>query len=393
MVDAATVRALASPAGVELRREVRAELAAGGDLLAVAQRLRRGHDPDLVAATTTLAQWHERAASKLGDDAARMVFDRTGLEQATRRRVAEHRAARLARSGARTVVDLGCGIGADLVALARSGLGVTGIDLDPARVAMARANLAALGLPGEVQEGDAEQVEVAPYDAAFVDPARRGATGRTFDPAAWSPSWTLVETLLRGATPAHAVAKSAPGIPHRLVPPGAEAEWVSDGGNLVEAALWGRSLATAGRRASVLPAGATLTDADDPGPTPPGPMLGYLYEPDDAVTRAGLVTAVTALVGGRLVDEHLAYVTADRLVATPFARAYRVVEELPYREKPLRAALRARDVGPLTVKKRGVAVVPEQLRQRLGLSGSVPATVVLTRVEGRGAAFLVEAIT
>ena len=368
-MDAATVRALASPAGVELRRLVRAELAAGGDLLAVAERLRRGHEPGLVAAATSVAGLHERATSKLGDDAARMVFDRAGLEQATRRRVAAHRAARLAGSGARTVVDLGCGIGADLVALARAGLDVTGVDLDPARAAMALANLDALGLPGRVVEADADEIEVTAYDAVFVDPARRGATGRTFDPATWSPPWTLVEALLRGATSAHAVAKSAPGIPHRLVPPGVEAEWVSDGGDLVEAALWGLPLATARRRATVLPAGATLTEADDPGPPPAGPVLGYLYEPDDAVTRAGLVTAVAALVGGRLVDEHLAYVTADRLVATPFARAYRVVEELPFREKALRAALRARDVGPLTIKKRGVDVVPEQLRRRLDALG------------------------
>jgi hypothetical protein len=123
---------------------------------------------------------------------------------------------------------------------------------------------------------------------------------------------------------------------------------------------------------------------------PAGPVLAHLYEPDDAVTRAGLVTAVAAQVGGRLVDQHLAYITADRLVATPFAQAYRVVQELPYREKALRAALRRLDVGPVTIKKRGVDIVPERLRQRLGLSGPVPATVVLTRVVGRGRAFLVE---
>jgi hypothetical protein len=175
-----------------------------------------------------------------------------------------------------------------------------------------------------------------------------------------------------------------------MVPPRVEAEWVSDGGNLVEAALWGPSLATARRRATVLPAGTTLTDLDDPGQVPAGQPLEHLYEPDDAVTRAGLVTAVAALVGGRLVDEHQAYVTSDRLVATPLARAFRVVEALPYRERALRAALRARDVGTLTIKKRGVDVVPEQLRRRLGLSGSAAATLVLTRVEGRGTALLVE---
>ena len=89
----------------------------------------------------------------------------------------------------------------------------------------------------------------------------------------------------------------------------------------------------------------------------------YLYEPDGAVIRAGLVTAVAAGVGGGLLDEHIAYVTSDASFRTPFARGYRVLEELPYREKALRAALRERGIGSLTIKKRGVDVVPDALRR------------------------------
>jgi hypothetical protein len=67
-----------------------------------------------------------------------------------------------------------------------------------------------------------------------------------------------------------------------------------------------------------------------------------VYEPDAAVIRAGLVGAVAAIVGGALLDPRIAYVTGE-LVPTPFARAYRVVEEVPFREKALRAALRERE--------------------------------------------------
>ncbi len=66
-------------------------------------------------------------------------------------------------------------------------------------------------------------------------------------------------------------------------------------------------------------------------------MAGFLYEPDGAVIRAGLVTAVAAGVGGHLIDEHIAYVTSDQSFRTPFARGYQVIEEVPYREKPLKA--------------------------------------------------------
>ena len=82
--------------------------------------------------------------------------------------------------------------------------------------------------------------------------------------------------------------------------------------------------------------------------------------------------------------------TSDGSFRTPFARGYRVLEELPYREKPLRAALHERGIGRLTIKKRGVQVVPEELRKRLSLKGDNEATLVMTRVAGQGTALLVE---
>ena len=350
----------------------------GGALLAAAAdgrtdlRALPGADADRVAAALTQVDLRRHARAKLGDDAAVMWFTRDGLEQATRTRVATHRAARMAAAGARTLVDLGCGV----------------VDLDPVRVAVAEANLAALGLPGAVAVADATELDLSPFDVAFADPARRSGRGRSFRVEDWTPSWDFVEGLLGR----DACVKAAPGLPHALVPDGVEAEWVSEDGEVKEVALWGGHLATVRWRATVVVAGAglaTLTDEDPVSDEVRG-VGGYLYEPDGAVIRAGLVTAVAATVAGGRVDPHLAYVTSDEDVRTPFARGYRVLEALPYREKQLRAALRERDVGALTIKKRGVDVVPEDLRRRLKLTGSVAATIVLTRVAGRGTALLVE---
>ena len=287
------------------------------------------------------------------------------------------------------MVDLTCGIGGDLVAFARAGLTTAGIDLDPLRVEMARANLAALGLGGAVRVGDATTLDVTPFGTAYADPARRDGRGRSFRADDWTPPWSFVEALLTG----HACVKVAPGIPHGLVPDGAEAEWVSDRGEVKEAALWSPSLATAVRRATVIGQGglATLTDEDDPG-AEVGDVTEFLYESDGAVIRAGLVTAVAAGVQGHLVDRKIAYIASGSAFHTPFARSYRVLERLPYREKQLRAALRERGIGVLTIKKRGVDVAPEQLRARLGLRGDAEATIVLTRVAGDGVALLVEAM-
>jgi hypothetical protein len=207
-----------------------------------------------------------------------------------------------------------------------------------------------------------------------------------FDVEGWSPSWDFVTGLL--ARPS--VVKVAPGIPHEQLPHGVEAEWVSDEGDVKEAALWSPQLATVRRRATVIRGDglASLTDEDDPGGGV-RPVGRCLYEPDGAVIRAGLVTAVAAGVNGGLVDEHIAYVTSDDAFRTPFARSYEVLEELPYKEKHLKAALRSRGVGRLTIKKRGVDVVPDDLRKRLSLHGEQDATIVMTRVAGKGTCLLV----
>lgn len=386
-MDLATVERLLSPEGqraLALAEELHATY---DDPVRAGSALRASVDPGLAAAAMSQAVLRSRARAKHGDDAARMYFTADALEQSTRREVAAHRAARVSFAHPSSVVDLGCGIGGDLVALARrhaaSGVPVAGVESDPVRGALAAANLRALGLPGAVSAADATELDLSAFGVVVADPARRSGRGRTFDPDSYVPSWAWVVSLLERP----AVVKVAPGIPHDRVPAGAETELVSWRGEVKEAALWSPHLATTARRATMITSAglATLTSEDDPGPAAVGtaPPLRYLYEPDGAVIRAGLVTAVADRVGGALLDRRIAYVTSDREVETPYATGYEVLEELPYAEKRLRAALRERGVGRLTIKKRGVAVVPEQLRKRLRLSGEGEATIVVTRVEGR----------
>jgi SAM-dependent methyltransferase len=316
-----------------------------------------------------------------------MYFTPDGLEQSTRAEVAAHRAARISFARPASVLDLGCGIGGDLVALSRTGTLTAGVDADPVRAAVAGANLAALDLPGAVLVRDATALDLSGFGVVFADPARRTSTARVFDVDAYTPPWSFVQQLL--ARPA--CVKVAPGVPHERIPDGVEGEWVSYAGDVKEAVMWSPHLATTRRRATVVaPRGlATLTSEDDPGPGEARALGRYLFEPDGAVIRAGLVTAVAAQVGGWLLDEHIAYLSADDPAASPYARCFEVLEELPYHEKQLKAALRTRGIGTLTIKKRGVDVVPERLRARLALRGDQEATLVMTRVLGRGTALLV----
>jgi len=382
-VDLSTFELLLGPRGSELMGQL-GELDPAESELAIGTRLRRNYPTELVAAALTQHRLRTKAVTKFGDLAANMWFTADALEQATRRPVATHRANRLVDLGATSVVDLGCGIGGDLIAFARAGLTVRGIEADPVRAAIAQANLAAAGFPGTVEVGDATLATINPTEVAFVDPARRDGRGRTFSLDALVPSWEFVTELLQG----RALAKVMPGIAHDAVPPGVHPEWVSDSGDLVEACLWGAGFALPhNRQATVLPAGATLLGRHARADT--GEPLTFLIEPDDAVIRAGLVAELAQNIGGHLLDPHIAWITSTEPYVGPLGRCFEVVEELPYREKQLKAALRAKDIGTLTVKKRGVQVVPEQLIKRLGLKGSKTAIVVLTRVNEKGRAFLV----
>jgi len=372
---------LRTPEGRALLDAVRGT--APADELAVATRLRREHPADLVSAALGQARLRQRAAVKFGArDAERMFFTPNGVEQSTRASVAGYRAERMKALGVTSVADLCCGIGGDAIALARAGIRVLAVDRDPAAAEAARANAEALGLSEliEVREADVTEVDAGGYDAVFVDPARRGGRGRIFDPEAYSPplSWAVAAAL---AAP-RAALKIAPGVPHEAIPAEAEAEWISDGGDVKEAVLWfGTEPGTV--RATLLPGPRTLLGAGLPDPRV-RPVGRYLYEPDGAVIRAHLVADVARELDGALVDETIAYVTADALRPTPYAAAYEITDQLPFGVKKLKALLREREVGVLTVKKRGSAVEPEELRKKVlpKPHGSEAATVFLTRVAG-----------
>ncbi|WP_330264965.1 THUMP-like domain-containing protein [Streptomyces griseorubiginosus] len=373
---------LLTPEGRALLDTVRGT--APADELAVATRLRREHPAELVSAALGQARLRQRAVAKFGaEDAGRMFFTPNGVEQSTRASVAAYRAERFRALGVRSVADLCCGIGGDAIALARAGIRVLAVDRDPLTAAAARANADALGLADliDVREADVTEVDTGSYDAVFVDPARRSTKrGRIFDPEAYSPplSWAVQAAL--GAP--HAALKVAPGIPHEAVPAQAEAEWISDGGDVKEAVLW-FGTGPGEVRATLLPGPRTLLGRGlpDPGVRPVG---RYLYEPDGAVIRAHLVAEVAEELDGGLIDPTIAYVTADALRGTPYATGYEITDQLPFNVKKLKALLREREVGVLTVKKRGSAVEPEELRRKAlpKPQGPHSATVFLTRVAG-----------
>ena len=89
-------------------------------VFAVSETLRAEYPAELVAAALTQQALRVAGRAKFGA-ADQMLFTRAGLEQASSELTAGQAAQRFA--GARVAADLCCGIGGNLVALARAGDG------------------------------------------------------------------------------------------------------------------------------------------------------------------------------------------------------------------------------------------------------------------------------
>ena len=399
------------------------------------QELRKaGIEPDLAAAMMTQSRLRAAAVAKFGSFAQGLLLSQDGLEQATRLIVGALHARRYKAAGCTHIADITCGIGADSLAFAAAGLDVLATDIDEVTATMATVNLRHFP-QARVRHMDGLTVDLLAegIDGVFADPARRTAGKRIFDPNHYAPPLDAVWDLRR-AVPALGI-KVGPGIPHQGLPADAQVQWVSVDGDVVEAGLWFGPLAQdgPGRSAAIVTTSSTADgqvvtgmremqqDGPDGAQVNTGPLGDYLYEPDGAIIRAGLVAEAAQELGGVLIDPTIAYITSDSLgaavpghsggselestsdaaaagagigagkkPAAPIATGYRVLDVIPLKVKLLKAYLRERNVGRVTIKKRGTSITPEQLRPQLALHGSQEATVVLTRIAGQHSAIIVE---
>lgn len=418
---------LLSPAGHDLLRQLSGVAVTPETALRLGAGLRKTYPAGLVAAALTQQSLRMAARDKFSD-ASQMYFTRDGLEQASAELVAAHSARRFA--GSALVADLCCGIGGDLVALARVAGQVLAVDTDPDALAFAAMNAAVTGATATVTTvcQDVREVTLDGVEAVFIDPARRAAgrrlrTGDSEPPLDWCLA--LADRVPRVCI------KAAPGLAHALIPAGWEAEFVAAGRGLKEALLWSPAFATTPRRATVLPGslrqaagpraapsnditGASAHAGDAGGvhphaaggsgafpslvafctsPAPVGEPGRFLLDPNPAVTRAGLVAELAAMTGTRQIDPQIAFLAADEPVVTPFARTLRVIDSMPWHERRVAARLRELRIGAADLRRRGLAGDVQQIHRNLRLHGDQAATIVLTRRDNRPWCLICEAVT
>ena len=352
-------------------------------------RWRRSARPECVAATLRLAEGRRRGRGKF-TRASRMWFEPTGLEQATTEAVARHKASRFALAIA-PVVDLCCGIGGDTLALAsEAGVGVLAVDRDAGMCRRTLWNAGVYDVADRVAsvQADAGSFPMPGGSWVHVDPDRRarGASNRRAKRLeGYEPGLDVLHRIARGV-PAGAI-KLGPASDFNEHFGGEEfeVELVSLRGECKEATVWFGGAVTCRRRATCLPEGVTWTDRDAPAVVAPtGPIHAWVFDPDPALGRAGLLDAFAVAHGLTRFAEGVDFLTGPILVASPFLAAFEVIDVLPLDLKRLKHEVAVRGLGPLEVKTKGVDLRPEDVRARLRAPGGYAATLLLAG--GRGPA-------
>lgn len=353
---------------------------ATGSEFAVQARLRTEFPAELVPLALSLHQFRQRAAGKF-TRAERMWLDRVGLEQATAEVIARHKAARFPTG--EPVWDLCSGIGSDALALAADHP-VTAVDLRPVACLRTLWNAEVYDVAEQIEVRLADVTTLSRPDGLIhIDPDRRaGGPSRANRLEDYLPNLEFLQNL--AATGLGGAIKVGPASNFGGKFPNTEIELVSWNGECKEATVWFGELAGPQPcRATVLPSGVSLAGHPLSAAAPVTPLGEYLYDPDPAVVRAGLIDLCAEQLGLTRLDAAEEYLTANRLVDSPFVTPFRVLAELPNNDRELRRHLRTGAAADYEIKCRHIPVQADALRRRLPHGSAESLTIFVARLDGK----------
>lgn len=322
-----------------------------------------------------------------------MFFTRRGLEQATGMRIAAYKAGRFAELS--MVADICCGIGGDLIALAKRNEAESnrartfGVDSDEHTCLFAAKNI-------EVNCGSSDAVtfhqldfaefDFAEMDGIHVDPDRR-VKSRTVHGSQFSPS--LSDVFDRIPSNCTAAVKVAPATPiAEYVPIDVQREWIGDHRECKQQVLWtGPATDQPGHRtATYIGKDGTFSQMSvlemdlDQTIEVGGTLQKYVFEPHPTVLASGLTDVIARKYGMRRFTSNIVYLTGDEPVDDPLLSQFEILEVLPLNLRKTIQVLQSLDVGQVEIKKRGIEDVTAEMFTRMKISGIHRATVILTRL-------------
>ncbi|QDT32763.1 class I SAM-dependent methyltransferase [Thalassoglobus polymorphus] len=355
------------------------------------QSLREKYPAELVRAALTLCELRSKAKDKFskGDQ---MWFDRKGLEQSTPEAVANHKAKRFQHATS-PIYDLCSGIGSDSIAMASVGKNVHSVDELPVAGIRTMLNAAIYGVQDRITT---EACDVRSLDLGghwiHIDPDRRSSQKRAVRLEDYEPPLEFLQQLTE-STPAGAM-KLSPASNFGGKFQNCEIELISLNGECKEATVWyGDAAGECDWTATILPAGYTLTANPWDHYPRVGELNDYMYDPDPAIVRAGLLDALADQIGLTRLDDAEEYLTSAKLISTPAATPFRVLATLPNNAKEMRKYFRDHPVGEVEIKCRHVPTNADQLRKKLPLKGHGRATLFIARLQGKTKAVVAERVT
>lgn len=355
--------------------------------LGAQKQLRSEFPEDLVRAALALQELRTKAAGKFSL-AERMWLDRQGFEQATPEAVAQHKAKRFSGE----VFDLCCGIGSDTVAMARH-CDVVSVDKNPAACLRTTWNAEVYNVANRVQAVCAD-VETINESSRWVhvDPDRRGkGQGRSIRLEHSVPGIEYLQQLTQFAPGGAIKVSPASNFMAHFDDQNVEFELVSLNGECKETTIWFGGLATTGLwRATVLPANETITGHPLDLLPDVADVQTFVYDPDPAVVRAGLVDRLAEDLGLQRLDDEEEFLTSTELVTSPFVRAFRVLGELPNNIKEIKRHFSKADFGQVEIKCRHLPIQAEAIRRKLKLEGDQAGVLIFARLHSKARALVCE---
>ncbi|MBX7135905.1 MAG: hypothetical protein K1X67_24820 [Fimbriimonadaceae bacterium] len=269
------------------------------------------------------------------------------------------------------VADLTCGIGGDLIALARVGR-ATGFELDPERAECARHNLCVHGLEARVRvESCLDHLHEFRY--AFADPARRVGGRRSTDIADFQPDPHMIAAAMRDMELGGI--KLSPLLPDTVLASfGGRVEFLSFAGECREALVW------LGRRAGEPGTYAVWTDGSRvevlPSTDPPpheDQAMAMIAEADPSAIRAHAL----GNFGCAALGDSNGYLTGDEIPPSVWLRRYEVLFDGPWRPKTIQAELQRLGAKVTSVKTRTKGAEVEEASKKLKPAGPKPVVLIL----------------
>ncbi len=286
-------------------------------------------------------------------------MDLEGLRYATHEIVARYRAKRLADFGVKSIADVSCGIGIQLIFYAMNVERAYGIDIDPVKIEFARRNAEKYGVSNiEFINGDSlseETIRRIDAEVVFSDPARPPeAPERTLE--GLLPSPLRVYEAYRSKVNAF-IFDLPPQMRREKVPWSGEFEYIDLFGAINRLTFYFEPLARAERSAVTLPKGARLEsnpDLENIVEWTEKPAQ-YLYEIPQSIDYADLINELFHAVEGEmkmlLREKRRVLATGDDEIRSDyFKRVYSVVAVLPFHPVRINDFLRREGFGRATLR-------------------------------------------